>query len=219
MAYYSELAAVYALGRTISLDYAIHIINDEAALDNQVIHGFSNVLFSSTALGMNYAENAHFKTTSVSWKGMGVMQKLQGKVTVEDLFGTKQALYDDLYTGSTTASTLSSAATAYMYVGTQSTGTPVVGCNITGYLTLWVLFTKKRSITSKEPEKTRPNSCKSQHVNQRLGLKPEEDPWVDYVQQENSKVLSLEERIARLEGKVKVGGVPVVVTGLETIKK
>lgn len=218
MAYYSELAAVYALGRTISMEYVIDIINDEAALDNQVIHGFSNVLFSSTALGMNYAENSHFKTTSISWKGMGVMKKLHGKVTIEDLFGTKQALYDDLFTGSTTASTLSSSATGYLYVGTQSTGTPVVGCNITGYVTLWVLFTKKRSLTSKMPS-SRPNSCRSLLINQKLGLKPHEDPWVEYVQQENSKTLSLEERIARLESNAKVGGVPVVIADLETLKK
>lgn len=116
MAGFTELAALYARFRTLAIGYKFTACNQET-FPVSVLHGFSNVVIASSALGLNYAENP---LMSVSMLGpltgqcRGTYTK---KASVGDIAGTNQFLLDDLYTGSTTSSTLSSAGTCHCYFG------------------------------------------------------------------------------------------------------
>lgn len=148
MAGFSELAAVYSRFRTLRMRYRFDITNQET-FPQQVVYGFMTNSLSSTAVGANYAENQHMHLSTMSdVRGSASSRTLSGSISIEQLFGSMQALYDDLFTGSTTSSTLSSSATANCYIGTVSAAVPVAGWFVSGFMELDLLFFRKNSLVS-----------------------------------------------------------------------
>jgi hypothetical protein len=112
-----------------------------------MIHGFSIGSFGSTALGQNYASGPYLHTDVLSAvNGSHSTRIYTGRIEVAKLFGTTQALVDDLFTGSTTSSTLSSSATGNVYIGAVSASVPVNGWFVTGHIELDVLFDRRNSL-------------------------------------------------------------------------
>jgi len=148
MAYFGELAIVYSRFRTLSMKYCFKITNQEA-FPAQVVYGFMTNSLGSTSVGGNYAENKYMHMSLLSAiNGSDSTLTLNGQVSINDLFGSNQALFDDLFTGSTTSSTLSSSATANLYIGTIAAAVPVNGQFVTGWIELDVLFTRRNSLIS-----------------------------------------------------------------------
>lgn len=146
MAYFSELAVVYSRFRTLKMKYHFYIENQEA-FPVGTIYGFMTNSLGATAVGQNYAGNAFMKTNVLSAvNGSRSTSTYDGSVAIDRLFGSKQALYDDLFTGSTTSSTLSSSATANLYIGTVGASVPVNGQFVTGWIELEVLFFRRNSL-------------------------------------------------------------------------
>jgi len=148
MSGFVELATVYSRFRTLRMDYQFNIVNLEL-FGQALIHGMSTTSISSGSLGENYSENSRFKQTVLSQlNGSRNVVTVRGGAIVKDLFGTNQALFDDTFTGSTTSSTLPSSGTAYAYVGLIATAVQVSGYEVTGTITLDVLFDRKNAIIS-----------------------------------------------------------------------
>ncbi len=146
MAYFSELAVVYSRFRTLGMKYHFEVTNQEA-FPQGMIYGFMTNLLSSTSVGQNYAGNPYMHTAILSEsRGNRSTSTYRGAVTIERLFGTSQALYDDLYTGSTTSSSMSSTAQAQLYIGAVSAVVPVNGVFVTGWIELDVLFNRRNSL-------------------------------------------------------------------------
>lgn len=111
---FAEWATIYARYRPLAMGYKFSVANQEA-FPLTVIHGFSNSSIASGSVAITYAGNPFMQSTMVgpaTGKGISV---LQGMKTIQQLAGTKQALFDDLYTGSTSSATLSSTGTKYCY--------------------------------------------------------------------------------------------------------
>lgn len=148
MAYFAELSPIYSRFRTLALSYRFVCTNQEA-FPNAMIHGFMTNSLSSTGLGQNYASGPYVHTDVLSAvNGSHSTRVYTGRIEVAKLFGTTQALVDDLFTGSTTSSTLSSSATAYLYMGSVSAAVPVNGWFITGHVELDVLFDRRNALFS-----------------------------------------------------------------------
>jgi hypothetical protein len=149
MAGFAEWAAIYSKFRVLEMDYDFTFMNDEA-FPVQVLSGFSCTSVASTALGMNYGENPYFKTAFCSPSGGQNRARLRGHVRIADIAGTKQALFDDLYTGSTTSSTLSTNGTIYLYAGVGSAGTmfTAASCAVGGFVTLLCQFYRRNMLTT-----------------------------------------------------------------------
>jgi len=146
MASFTELAAVYSRFRTLRLSYDFKVSNSEA-FPLGLIYGIMTNSVSATALGQNYAGNPHMYTTICSnVNGSTSSRRLRGGVSATTLFGSKQPLYDDLFIGSTTSSTLSSTATMNCYIGAVSSAIPVAGWFVTGFIKLKVLFLRRNAI-------------------------------------------------------------------------
>lgn len=146
MAYFAELALVYSRFRTLGMKYQFKVSNQEL-FPQSMIHGFSTASISATGLGQNYASGPYLKTDLLSdVRGNASNKTFNGSITMEKLFGTTQALFDDLFTGSTTSSTLSTTATANCYIGAVSAAIPVSGWFVTGFIELDVLFTRRNSL-------------------------------------------------------------------------
>jgi hypothetical protein len=146
MPYFAELAAVYSRFRTLAMSYCYRVSNSET-FPQGMIYGFMTNSVSATALGQNYAGNAYMHESILSpVNGATSSRTLTGTVTIEKLFGTTQALFDDLFTGSTTSSTLSTSATANCYIGSVSAAIPVAGWHVTGHIELDVLFDRRNSL-------------------------------------------------------------------------
>lgn len=146
MAYFSELAVVYSRFRTLKMKYHFYIENQEA-FPVGTVYGFMTNSLGSTSVGQNYAGNPYMKTGVLSAvNGSRSTSTYTGTCAIESLFGSKQALYDDLFSGSTTSSTLSSSATANLYIGTVGASVPVNGQFVTGWIELEVLFYRRNSL-------------------------------------------------------------------------
>jgi hypothetical protein len=128
------------------MKYEFQIENQEA-FPCQTIYGFMTNSLSSTAVGANYAGNQYMHTNCLSAvNGSRSTSTYRGRVSIAKLFGTNQAVFDDLFTGSTTASTLSSTATGYLYIGTVAAAVPVNGQFVSGFVELEVLFDRRNSL-------------------------------------------------------------------------
>lgn len=146
MAYFAELAIVYSRFRTLRMSYKVDIENQEA-FPVGTVYGFMTNSLGSTAVGQNYAGNQYMHEGILSAiNGSRSVSTYTGSVAINQLFGSNQALFDDLFTGSTTSSTLSSSATANFYIGTVSAAVPVNGQFITGHIKLDILFTRRNSL-------------------------------------------------------------------------
>jgi hypothetical protein len=116
MAGFAELAALYARFRTLSMKYKFNACNSEA-FPVTVIHGFSTAVVASGSLGMNYSENPLMHTGILGPLTGQCKGTFQQSASVVDISGTAQPLYDDLFTGSTTSSTLATSGTVHCYIG------------------------------------------------------------------------------------------------------
>lgn len=148
MAGFTELAAVYSRFRTLAVKYSFKVANQEA-FPVQMVHGVMTNSVGSTALGANYAENQYMHESLLcDVRGGHSSRTFTGRVDIAKLFGTPQALFDDLFTGSTTASTLSSSSTANIYIGGVSAAVPVAGWFVEGFIELDLAFIRRNSILS-----------------------------------------------------------------------
>lgn len=123
---FAELAQLYSRYRCLSMSYDIQTCNREAfAL--QVMTGFTatNVAFNT----VEYLGNAYVKSQIISAKGGLDRCRLKGSVSAVQLFGTRQAIYDDLFTGSTASATLANAGTMNLYYSILS---PSLGLTVAG---------------------------------------------------------------------------------------
>lgn len=146
MSYFTELAAVYTRFRTLVVSYNF-IVENQEAFPISLIHGIMTNSLGSTSLGQNYAGNPYMHTTIASpINGSMSTRQFYGSVSIAKLFGTNQATFDDLFTGSTTSSTLSSAATANIYVGAVSAAVPVAGWFVTGTIALDLVFSRRQDL-------------------------------------------------------------------------
>lgn len=146
MSYFAELAAVYTRFRTLSVSYTFDVVNVEA-FPISIIHGIMTNSLGSTSLGQNYAGNPYMRTLIVSpINGSKSTHRLRGGVSIAKLFGSNQATFDDLFTGSTTSSTLSSSATANIYVGSVGAAVPVAGWFVTGTISLDLVFSRRQDL-------------------------------------------------------------------------
>jgi len=146
MSYFSELAAVYSRFRTLGMRYRFEVSNQEAyALS--MIYGFMTNSVSSGSLGQNYAGNPYMHSEILSpINGSNSTMIYNGRITTERLFGTQAALYDDLFTGSTTSSTLASSNTINCYIGSIHPVVPTNGYFVQGFIELDVLFFRRNSV-------------------------------------------------------------------------
>lgn len=146
MAYFAELAVVYSRFRTLKLSYRFEVSNSET-FPITIIYGIMTNSVSATGLGQNYASNPYMYTHLLSQNNGSQNRKVvSGGVSMPKLFGSAQALYDDLFTGSTTSSTLSTSATANCYVGSVGAAIPVAGWFVTGTVTLDVVFHRRNDL-------------------------------------------------------------------------
>jgi len=148
MAGFAEYAAIYSRFRTLAMRYKFSFANQET-FPVSCFSGFLTTSISSGSLGANYVENPYMHAIKVvgPLTGNGTTDQ-SGSIEIAKLFGTKQAVYDDLFTGSTTSSTLSSSATAYLYAGTACTTGTASGCIIQGEVVLLIQFYKRNSLVS-----------------------------------------------------------------------
>ncbi len=147
MAGFGEWAAIYSRFRTLEMSYKFYVTNLDGS-GKEVISGFMITSVSASLLGSNYAENPHMKLTRLGGSpGMGSCT-VTGHCRLEDLFGTKQCLFDDLFTGSTTSSTLPTASQMNCYVGVNSPILPTAGFTVSGYVNLVVHMFRRNALIS-----------------------------------------------------------------------
>jgi hypothetical protein len=102
---FTEFAGFYQRYRTTRLGYKFSAANQEA-FSMAVIHGFSATTIGAASLNLQYAGNPLFQTGMLGPATGQNRQVFQDERSVSDIVGTKQPIYDDLYTGSTTSATL-----------------------------------------------------------------------------------------------------------------
>lgn len=143
MAGFAELATIYQRFRTIGMAYQFSCFNQEL-FGMTLIHGFSNTSIASGGLGIGYAGNPLFRSTAIGGVNGMSLKTCSGSATVVQIVGTAQPLYDDLFTGSTTSSTLPTSGTVYCYLGWLSNANAgtALGVNVTVRVTLRVRFYK-----------------------------------------------------------------------------
>jgi len=118
---FAEFASLYARYRPLEMSYDFEASNKETfAL--QVMTGFTCPTLTPTSVLL--LGNPHWKTKMISAKGGLDRSRIKDKVTMVELFGTKQALYDDIFTGSTQSATLATVGTtnAYFVILSPSVG-------------------------------------------------------------------------------------------------
>jgi len=137
---FTELASIYARYRTLAISYKIHYSNNEV-FPLQILAGFSNSSISTGTLTSNFAGNPTFQSRIAGPIGGTCTGTVKGYTTIVAFSGTKQPLYDDVFTGSTTSATLGTAGTVYANFGIIST-LPVLsaGCAIDVRITLTIQF-------------------------------------------------------------------------------
>jgi hypothetical protein len=137
---FAEFANFYQRFRVLRLAYKFSCANQEA-FSLTLIHGFSVNSIASGSLNLQYAGNPMFQSSIVG-PATGMNTKIfKGSRSIVDISGTKQALYDDLYSGSTTSATVSANGTVYCNLGVIA---PVVltalGVLLTAEVTLTIQF-------------------------------------------------------------------------------
>jgi hypothetical protein len=140
MPFFAELAAVYQRFRTLRIGYKFIVQNAEA-FPVSILTGFSQASIASGSLGITYAGNPHFKVTGLAPATGNSCKTITGSVTVCEIVGTQQPLFDDLYTGSTTSSTLATASYVWAYCGINSTNAlTALGMIVTTEIALDIVF-------------------------------------------------------------------------------
>lgn len=141
---FAELAGIYSRFRTLSMSYQVDYANQEA-FPITAICGFS----SSGALTptIAYAGNPLWKSRVIGAAGGSSTCRLTGSATIAQIAGTKQALFDDIYTGSTTSSTLVTAGKEWLYAAINSTTLlTALGCVVSSRVKLRIQFYKQNTL-------------------------------------------------------------------------
>jgi hypothetical protein len=144
---FTEFASLYARFRTLGIKYKFSVANQEA-FPVTVIHGFSNSSIASGSVTITYAGNPLMHTSvlgPLTGQCRGIYSQ---KATVVKITGSSQPLFDDLYTGSTTSSTLATASTKWAYAAFVSQNaftalgvlvTVEITLDLRFYLPVWLL--------------------------------------------------------------------------------
>jgi len=148
MAGFTEYAAIYSRFRTLAMSYTFSFANQET-FPVSVFSGFMTTSLSSGSVGANYCENPYMHALRVigPLTGNGITTQ-KGSVDIPRLFGASGALEDDLYTGSTTSSTLSSTGTAHLYAATACNVGTASGVICQGEVTLFIQFYRRNALIS-----------------------------------------------------------------------
>lgn len=152
MAGFGEYALLFARFRTLSMSYDVTFVNKEAFAVS-AISGFQNTSIATGSLGANYTENPYNQLRLVGTVAGNNTVRMRGKASIAQMCGTKQALYDDLFTGSTTSSTLSTAGTCWLYFGAEGLNNITVGVDVQGWVTLQIHFYRRGSLIGQIHEK------------------------------------------------------------------
>jgi hypothetical protein len=137
---FAEFAGFYSRFRTMAIGYEFSVANEEA-FSLTIVHGFSNSVIASGSFGLPYAGNPLMHSTQIGPLTGLNLKTLRGHKTVTAITGTQQPLFDDLYTGSTTSSTLPTASTKWCYCAfLSSQPLTAVGALVTARITLTVKF-------------------------------------------------------------------------------
>jgi hypothetical protein len=143
---FTEMAAIYQRYRCLRMSYKFSVANQEA-FPVSIIHGTSALAISSAGLNIQYAGNPLFSTGMLgpaTGQNRGVYRR---STPITNVVGSKQPLFDDLYTGSTTAATLVTAGTVYSYIGIVSpVALTALGCLVTVEITLQLQFYRIRPL-------------------------------------------------------------------------
>jgi hypothetical protein len=136
---FAEFAGFYAKFRTIAIGYKFSCANKES-FPVTIIHGFSNSVVASGSLNIPYVGNPFWGTTIAGPLTGMCKATVFGKRSVCEITGTQQPLFDDLYTGSTTSSTLATGSTKWAYLGLVSDTLMVSGVIVNVHITLDIRF-------------------------------------------------------------------------------
>lgn len=145
---FAELSTIYARWRCLRMSYKVDFANMEA-FPLTVFTGFSNSSIASGSITEAMMGNPLWKNKMIGpITGDGVARLTDSK-TITQISGTKQALYDDLFTGSTQSATLPTAGTCYCYAALVS---PVVltaaGCIVNVVVTLKLQFYRPATLSA-----------------------------------------------------------------------
>jgi hypothetical protein len=143
---FTEFAGFYSRFRTMAIGYEFSLANQEA-FPLSIVHGFSNDVIASGSFGLPYAGNPLMHSTMVGPLTGLNLKTLRGHKTVTAITGTQQPLFDDLYSGSTTSSTLPTASTKWCYCAFLSSAPfTAAGVLVTCRITLTVKFYLPRAL-------------------------------------------------------------------------
>lgn len=148
MAGFTEFAGFYARFRTLGMTYKFNSCNQEA-FPVSIIHGFSSNSIATGSLGMNYGEGPLMRTAILGPLTGQCRGTYTQSATTQQIVGTAQALYDDVYTGSTTSSTLPTGGTVYCYFGAAApTAFTAAGILVQVEINLHIRFYKLNFLTT-----------------------------------------------------------------------
>lgn len=142
---FTQYANFYARYRTLAMSYEVEFANKEA-FPVVCIAGFSNS--TAAVVDLENCGNPLWKTKLVGALTGYNLAKLKDSRTIVEISGTKQALYDDLFTGSTTSATMPTAGTIAVYFAAQTpTGVfTAAGLDVKVRLTLKLQFSRANTI-------------------------------------------------------------------------
>lgn len=142
---FTQYAALYARFRTLKMAYIVEFANNEA-FNLVALSGFSNS--TAAVVDLENCGNALWKSAIIGPLTGFNRCKLKDSATIVAIAGTKQALYDDLFTGSTTSSTMPTSATMTMYFGVQTPAgvLTAAGVSVKIQITLTVQFYRANTL-------------------------------------------------------------------------
>lgn len=138
----AQFAAFYARVRPLRMTYKFDVCNNEA-FPVFIASGFTSEVLVTP--DVDVAGNPLWKKGVLAAKGGQDRLRMKDSRTIVAIAGTKQALYDDLYTSSTTSDTLQTPGTNYAYLVCESdvTGTGA-GVTVSIQITLTVQFYRSK---------------------------------------------------------------------------
>lgn len=134
-----ELSSIYSRFRPLRMSYDFNFSNLDA-FPYTLIAGFGNSQISTGSLGINYAGNPFYKITTIGDRIGNGIKRLKGSASVVQVAGTKQPLYDDIYTGSTQSATLNTKM--WLHCGAIGSAPMVNGVLVTARIVLRVTLYK-----------------------------------------------------------------------------
>lgn len=151
MAGFGEYALLYARFRTMSMSYEVTMVNKEAFAVSGIV-GFQNTSIASGSLGANYTENPYNQLKLMGTVNGNNVARFKGKASIPAMTGSKQAIFDDLFTGSTTSSTLATAGTCWLYFGAEGSANLTNGVDVQGWVTLQIEMYRRGSLIGQPHE-------------------------------------------------------------------